>query len=548
MPDKPAGALTDEEMFFGTPRPDGALTDEEMFGGDPKPDKYSKLGSAGMGALQGFYGVADEAYGTGRALYDIATGPEELKDLVDTYNKRTGEARKEFKQAKKDNPYSYTGAEIGTGVASAFIPGLGFLNTAKGAKLGTTLGKGAITGAAAGWGGSEADSAGGIVDDTITGAGWGIGGAGAFRGLGAATNLVNPSWIGKKGANIILNTPEELTETYLKNKSGVMNAKKRHELVEPFGKLKEKLKQRTIQGSQAARKELEGIEFKGKDIGKIAGRMAGKVEREIGGKWNAYNKTFSKGMRTASNEEKATAARWLREMEAENKRTPTIKAGALKSEIQAMGAKNYGRKVGPGQFDTIDQGIKKRYQGILNKKLKDSSPAYKRDMPEVQRLTELLKKANELGTEKGLSNTFRRTQSDQWGAGQIVKAVLEGMDKTLGSNFLNDVKLSVTREAFDKSIQNGSMNVQKFRGLVEKIPILKHFAGFIGGSVDKYGRKMTMKALDLTILLDEQIKRQGVQNVKKFLEPLAEKAAQGNYSAAMALQMLEYKYSENRIK
>lgn len=513
---------------------------------EPERVKYTPVESGVIGAAQGAtFDFGDELKAAAGAAYDVATGPKELKDLLELYRQKRDENRRQIELSQEDNPASFTGGQVAGSVATGFIPGLGVLNAAKGAGYlgkGGVLAKGALSGGIAGAGLSEQESIGGIARDVREGAGYGAAGGGLLKGAGAAVKRLDPEWIGKKGANIILNTPEDLTEKYLKlGPKRVEQAPLRHELIKPFGELKEKLKKRTIEGSKEARKQLEGIEFKGKDIGKKAGGMARPIEKEMGGKYNRSTKEWE-GMRTLANPEKASAANWLREMEAEYKTAPIIKGGELKTDIQAMGKQNYKRKVGPGQFDDLDPAIKKRFQGKLNKMLKDSSPEYKKDMVKVRELTELLDRANKIGTEKGLPNVFRRTQTDEYGGGQISKEIIEKMDKELGTKFMEDVTASFTREAFDKSITNGSMNVQKFRGILEgyaPLAFLKPFAGFLGAAVDKYGRKITMNALDLTIKVQKQMKRKGVQDAQALLKPILSQAKRGNYSAMMALQILE---------
>ena len=545
--------MTTEELFGSSQPGQGrTMTTEELFGGqqpmtqddypEPARKEYTPVEAGAMGTAQGaLFDFGDELYGGGKALWDIATGPDELKDLVTKYKEHRDKAREELKLAQKDQPAAYTGGQIAGSVGSAFIPGLGWMNAAKGAGYlgkGGVIAKGALGGGIAGAGISEADSVGGLMRDVREGAIYGGAAGGALHTAGKAAKLIDPKWIGKKGANVILNTPEELTEKYLKyGPDKVKKAPLRHELVEPWNNQKRLLKKRVIEGSQEAKKELEGIDFRGPDLGKKAGGMAGRIEKDVAG--------FD-----ALEPDKVSAAKWLRDIEAEYKGHPTVPAEKLKKHIQSMGRKNYGRKVGPGQFDPVDTGIKKQFQGELNQTLKKSSPAYAEDMPEVARLTRLLDRANELGKDKSMPNVFRRTQTDDYGTGQLLKKTMEEVDDAVGTKFMDKVAMSATREAFDKSITNGSMNVQKFRGILEgyaPLAFLKPFAGFLGAAVDKYGRKITMNALDLTIKLDSVMKGPGPQAFKKALMPIKKQAERGNYASMIALQILEQTHSDHNL-
>jgi hypothetical protein len=98
--------------------------------------------------------------------------------------------------------------------------------------------------------------------------------------------------------------------------------------------------------------------------------------------------------------------------------------------------------------------------------------------------------------------------------------------------------MSNVREAFDKSITNGSMNVNKFSKLLEDVPYVRVIAPLVGATVDKYGRKTTMGAVDATIWLNRKLQEEGVQSYMNLVRPLMEKAAKGNIEASVTLQLL----------
>ena len=110
--------------------------------------------SATRGALQGAtLGYSDEIAGgieagTRSALRFFGSDIEDK-----TYQQARDEARAKNERAQKANPWTYGIGEVGGGVATALVPGLG---VAKGAGLGLNIVKGAGLGAAAGFGTSTA--------------------------------------------------------------------------------------------------------------------------------------------------------------------------------------------------------------------------------------------------------------------------------------------------------------------------------------------------------------------------------------------------------
>jgi hypothetical protein len=151
---------------------------EAELGAEPPDVPWYK--SLGRGALQGAtFGLADEASGVAESMFSDKT-----------YEEARDESRANFEKARAANPKTYAGGEIGGGIASAFIPGLGALNAAKGAKLATVAGKAALQGGLTGFGTSDAEGAGELAFDTAVGAGVGAalplagaGGRALYRGV-----------------------------------------------------------------------------------------------------------------------------------------------------------------------------------------------------------------------------------------------------------------------------------------------------------------------------------------------------------------------------
>ena len=140
----------------------------------------SKLESAMRGYAQGgTFGLADELTAGIGAAKDVLTrkdySPLSASDWRDAYKGWVGTVRRADKEAKEANPMTYGAAEIGSGIATSFIPGARVLNPSAGASAAKMVGTGAAGGGLAGFGYSEADNLGDLAIDTAIGAG--IGGA-----------------------------------------------------------------------------------------------------------------------------------------------------------------------------------------------------------------------------------------------------------------------------------------------------------------------------------------------------------------------------------
>lgn len=147
----------------------------------------SKLESFAHGALQGgslgfideLNAAADAAAskipGVRTVLQHFQGDKPSLTDPSITYQQRRDAYRAGDTAAHDAHPGIYTAGEVGGGLATAAVPGLGALKGAGAVKVGL---QGAAIGAAAGLGGSNADTAGGLAKDTAIGAGiGGVGGA-----------------------------------------------------------------------------------------------------------------------------------------------------------------------------------------------------------------------------------------------------------------------------------------------------------------------------------------------------------------------------------
>lgn len=156
------------------------LTDEQMrrtygAGFDKTPEAPGLVESTVRGGAQGLTG----------GWADEITGALESAFTNKTYVQARDESRKNYKAAEDANPIAYKAGEVGGGLASILVPGMG---AAKGASLAANVGKAALQGAASGLGYSEADLTKGEIGqaaaDTAVGAGVSAGLAGILGGVG----------------------------------------------------------------------------------------------------------------------------------------------------------------------------------------------------------------------------------------------------------------------------------------------------------------------------------------------------------------------------
>lgn len=116
LPKKKPGRI---ELNLNQPKPERIELSPPATETEPEPET-STLGAVGLGAAQGLtFGFADEI----EAGLRSTLGDE-------TYQEAVEEARKKYKTAAEERPGAYYGAEIGTGIASTFIPVAGQLGAA----------------------------------------------------------------------------------------------------------------------------------------------------------------------------------------------------------------------------------------------------------------------------------------------------------------------------------------------------------------------------------------------------------------------------------
>lgn len=518
--------------------------------------KSTRLESAAQGALKGVsLGWNDEAEAAlragGKALGDVASF-KGLPNIVKDYKDFRTQVRARDELAKEDNPGSYMAGEVAGNIGSAFLPGVGQLGIAKAPGVLSKLVAAAKIGGVMGAGQSTADVAesplniGNLIEDTATGAATGAATQGVLSAGGKILSTVTPTSLAKKAANVFLNTPENVTGTYIQNPQGVLNAPKNFELANSIEtKGLDPLKKLVLEGSAESRAVLdaEGKTVKGSTVSDIANAIGDRIEKRLAG--------------INDDPERVAALKWIRNIASEYGPKPTgemtisadgsavpvlvdkiVDTNRLKDTVQTVG-KSAKWDTGGGQFVTVDDGIRKEFRAELDQILKES-PAYTEAMKQTASDTNLLKDVNQVASSpRGWANVFRRLETDKYGSGQLPAATLKALDERLGTDFVNQATLSNAREAFDKSITNGSRNVNFFSNWLKDVPILKHIAPLIGATVDKYGREITMKAVDGAVVLNQLYNSNNVKNFMSQAAPIIEAASKGDPAAIITFQFLE---------
>ncbi len=215
----PARERIDPSMVAGF-TPDAGAVDETGLPVDygrespVDPNAPGYVESLARGGLQGAsFGLSDEAIGFLESLWSDKT-----------YEQARDESRAANEAARTANPKTYLAGEIGGGVASTFVPGVG---AAHGASTAAKLGRAAIEGGIAGGGYSEAKDAGGVAKDVVLGAG--LGGAIGAAGMAASAGLRAAALKIARGA------PDRATKRIVQEIVSATNPKQRNALLGESG-------------------------------------------------------------------------------------------------------------------------------------------------------------------------------------------------------------------------------------------------------------------------------------------------------------------------
>lgn len=148
-----------DQVSFDDPAPAAGgrlrIGDGDKVTFDDEAPKPGKIESFVRGTVQGAtLNFSDEMVGALESLFSDKT-----------YAQARDESRAANQAAKDANPWTYGAGELGGGIATSFVPGLG---VAKGASLGAQALKAGAIGAVSGLGASEKEDLGGQLQDAAT--------------------------------------------------------------------------------------------------------------------------------------------------------------------------------------------------------------------------------------------------------------------------------------------------------------------------------------------------------------------------------------------
>lgn len=516
-----------------------APTKDELQSSTPEvaPSQFESLLRGGaQGASLGF---ADELAGAGGAGIN-ALKKGDVSDVVADYIRNRDDYRKADEAARKANPKTFTGGELGGGLATAVIPGL---NIGRAATLGGRIAGAAGLGAVAGLGGSNADLTQGD-----------IGGAARDAALGGATGAVlQPTiekaiapavgyvagkfgdaagYAGKKALNVAFDTPEAVTERYLANPEAVNGAMTKEGVAQKLADTLGEVRSDTGPAATAAKSSLSDIRqpAQGMELNRavdILGKFDSPEAKALAEKLQSEYSSRIGGVSPEAN------AGYLTENEVHE----------VKKTLQGLG--DWKSTLPSGQQAAANQA-----SGELNATLKGANPDYASAMGDL---------ADNIQAKKALAQKFRLTPDRAQDSGftytdQTLNAlndlvrgnkvdrarVLESL-KTQGyGDLAEDVKNTLANQYFEgQGRTNGSRRVAAMAGIGGAIG---HFSGLPGGgfvgagigsaagaTIDKFGPQIAKKALDAAVLTQ---KLSASPSGQKFIQAIQGAAAQGQGALA----------------
>lgn len=522
------------------------------------------VGAFMRGAAQGAsFGFADEFTAGVGGLADFVQaklGQRGDISLSDAYKTRRDTIRKADAKAEQYNKGAYIAGSLGGALTSAFVPGLGALNAAKGASLGTIAGKGAISGALAGTGAAK-----NLVDvpkEGLKGAAIGAAAGPALVGAGKVASAVIQKLAPAKVASVLLNVPEEAVKRYIKSPEAVNKARTRAEIVEKsFLPKLAGLKDEVAGGSQASRDILdaEGKTIKGSDLADIFDAKAQAIYKRAEGVFDdpqiaaAYNWLRA----TAQKFRPKVSQQYTDDLAAVLKRDgfPEEELASMRDEVERHLSTNRVKdtvqslqrrtdyETAPGQMSRVDDRIRKDVAAQVNARLKDTSPAYTKQMETVAADTRTLKGVADLAkTPQGFDALLKRTQR---GTAPHQLDALKAFDKRTGGGLLEELENSATKEALNRGAMNGSRNVNLYGATGDAVgeaigglpgKFIGRTIGLLqGATVDKYGPKMAKTIVDSAARMEKLLSSsQGAKELGKYAKPLMEAARKGNQALAAA--------------
>lgn len=254
---------------------------------DAKP--VSKLTSAAQGAAQGAtFGFADEALAGAKTLFDkikegggTFSGPSSWEDL---YSKRVAKEREDVARAKEANPLSFTTGNLAGAGLTNLIPGVGI---ARGAGLGTTLGKAALQGGLVGAGESVPKDQGELLEDIGKGAALGAGAQGVFGGLAGLAGKLKPSALNKFAEERAVKAAVGPNRAALREALGIPKNAKSEQVTSQISKVGRDLLDEGIISSLAKTEDIAPLlEESAKKYGKEIGDIGKLIDEKMPGSFN----------------------------------------------------------------------------------------------------------------------------------------------------------------------------------------------------------------------------------------------------------------------
>lgn len=491
---------------------------------DESGSGVSPIESGIRGLAQGAsLGFADEITGGFEALGDVALGDKTLSDFGDVYAQRRDESRALYDEAKAANPKTYMGAEIGGGIATAFVPGLGALNAAKGAQIGTVMGKGALQGALTGLGGSSADDVKEMAADTAMGGTLGAIGGGLGYSAGKAIGGVTDTLADSKVGQYLLSKYKGLSGSA---------ANKLDEIAE-------------VQGARALGLERGTQKKLGQDATRAVGRQA--LDENL--------------LSFGANTEDLIS------------RNNALKEAAIGARSAAYDQID---KAGTSQFNPLDVAmqVEKKVIGDMNPQYADTQELMKKLQPEIDNILSRgdgnlsMSEAQKLVQSLGKKAKFDMTRSSQANdmAKDVYQTVRSAINEAAGSEKVGipglkqtiegaNRKYSVAKDA-DKLLQNKQArelgnktfsltdNVMGADAITSANPILAVPIIAAKKISEKYGNQTAAISADKL----SKFVRESPEMLGKY-RPVLEKAIQrGGTSVAVTHHLLQQKDPEYRMK
>ncbi len=510
-----------------------------------EPD-ISQLESAIRGGVQGLsLGFSDEVTGGVEGLFDYAienlNGDGKGISLAEAYLKARNEARDNNKLAQAANPVTYGASELGTSVATAFLPGL---NVAKGATLAARAGRAAAGGALAGAGLSEEETAKGLLTDTAIGGALGAG----FQGLGekviapAASKVGN--WIADSGpakafGKIFAGVTPENTERYLQRQAQVNAAPELEDIGRQFVDPTMEKMQTYLSGlDEEAWKVLKtGKTIKKDDVVNLGEDF---ISNLLGGKRGKLSRTAGTG---ADSDKIAAIKTQINEIQ--NAFGDKLSESDLKSIVQNLQKLGWSLEGAP---NTSHQGAALReLSGLYNDTLKQLNPTYAQKMLPVAEATANLKSIerqfinrkapDQIDKFLGVAKKFDRPTVNK-----EARDSLQLMDSFTGDKIEDQIRDRLTLDAFEKTDTNGSRKTLLGKAIGASIGGAIGYGGtdnegaaavgaMAGFSADKYAGKFFKQMLNGQIAAGPAVQKVAPY-LGKFANPLIEAVKRGNNAVA----------------